>query len=156
MFSKLFHKDLFFPDGVQEKVESFQRYLTSFEFTKHLLDRLASEEKDRSHNYNEETILKCLNTLKTNPQETFEVEVSKDFYYFGKPGWFITKFCVRIPIEGCNEILAVSIRPIYDTAIKKYTNSCKVVTAWINAGSDHHSTLDKSKYCDSTTWYQCK
>lgn len=156
MFSKLFHVDCFIPDGVQEKVFTFQKQHTVFEFTKHLLERLESEEKDRSHNYNKETVLKCLNSLKDNPKTAFEVELSKDFHYFGKPGWFITKYCVRIPIEGSDEILAVSLRPQYDKAEKKYTNTCKVVTAWINAKNDNHYTLDKSKYCDKLTWFKNK
>ena len=156
MFSQLFHRDVFFPEYVDEGVLELQKYLTTFEFSKHLLERLNSEEKDRSHNYNVDTVKKCLETLKTVQREAFEVELSKDYHYFGKPGWFITKFCVRIPIENSKEILAVSIRPIYDRASKTFKQECKVVTAWINHSQDNHVTLDATKYCNAKSWYSLK
>lgn len=151
MYSKLFHKDCFLPNGVQEIVTKYQKNFNGYRLSKHLQEHL-SMSNDRSHSYLEEVLVKCLDTIKNNPQEAFEVEVSKDFHFFNRKGWVVTKYCVRIPYDSKQDIV-VSIRPQFNKETKSFNwDDNLVVTAWMNSHTDHHYTLDASKYCSKEEW----
>lgn len=152
MFSKLFHKDVFFPKGAREAVKSFQMSFDGYYLTQHLKEHLNSTTKDKSHDYLSQALTDCLDTLKECPQEPFEIELSKDYHFFGKPGWFVTKYCVRIPYNEHQDVV-VSIRPYYDREILNYDDTKnRVVTAWLNSNEDSHQTLDSNKYCSEMEW----
>lgn len=146
MYSKLFHKDVYMPDSVKHVCELQQKNMNHYFFSFHLDEHLEKQAiEDRSHKYLRDIICECLDTLKDNPREVFEVEVSKSYNYFKKSNWFITKFCVRIPYDSDTDI-CVAIRPQYENAIAK---DYKIITAWKNAHNDAHYTLDESKYATS-------
>ena len=151
MYSKLFHKDVFIPNNVQEIVKNYQEKFTGYRLSNHLKEHMKGYD-DRSHDYLEEALIKCLDTIQQCSQEAFEVELSKDYRYFGKSGWIVTKYCIRIPY--CNtQDLVVSIRPFFDQQTKRFDFSKNlIVTAWLNDKNDSHSTLDASKYCSQGEW----
>lgn len=156
MYSLLFHKDIFIPDKTQESCELLQKHLTSFNFSKHLEEHCANQiVDDHSHRYLKEVLIECLETLKETPREAFEVELSKDYHFFKMNGWFVTKYCVRIPYSNKEDIV-VSIRPIYTNVDGKSLKIVKnlIVTAWMNHYKDNHVTLDSSKYCSKEQWEQ--
>lgn len=142
MFSKLFHKDVFFPNGTVDACKSYQKALDTYRLSEHFKKHIR-EQEDRSHTYLPSVIEKCLKTLKNEQYEPFEVELSKDFHYFGKPGWFITKYCVRIPYDQQSDLVVV-IRPNRGENL--------ITTAWINAHDDNHETLDESEYTTENEW----
>lgn len=151
MYSKLFHKDVFMPNGANEVAKSYQlsnsdKYFLSNHFKEHIENQAY---EDRSHTYLAPIIEKCLKSLKNTARDCFEIELSKDYYYFGKSGWFVTKYCCRIPYENGQD-LVVAIRPQYENG--KIVNNM-VVTAWLNSSNDHHYTLDKSKYTSEEEWH---
>ena len=149
MFRKLFHKDVFMPDGVPAICNNLQARLDSYDMSHHIIEHLTNQRwEDRSHTYDERQVMKCLDSLKNSPQEAFEVEASKDYHYFRKGGWFVTKYCCRIPYSTTQDLVVV-IRPQYHGG--KYAGS-KVTTAWMNGRTDSHRTLDKTKYCSREEW----
>ena len=152
MLVKLFHKDVFFPLGMKESIISFKKSFNNYVLSKHLQEHLNNNNKDRSHDYLEKALNRCLTTIKTNPQQPFEVELSKDPYFFGSEEWFVTKYCVRVSYNDKQDIV-IAIRPYYDKNKHCYDGSRnKVVTAWMNAKDDAHFTLDTTKYCSSREW----
>lgn len=156
MFSLLFHKDVFFPDKTQYECNCLQKHFTSFNFSKHLEEHCANQlVEDKSHKYLKDVLVECLNTLKETPRDVFEVELSKDYHFFKMSGWFVTKYCVRIPYNSKQDIV-VSIRPKYkneDGKSLKIVDNL-IVTAWMNHCDDNHYTLDESKYCSKEQWEQ--
>ena len=149
MYRKLFHKDLFMPNNTQSSCNQLQSFLTNYKFSTHFKEHLDNQLiEDRKHRYLKDVVIECLDTLKDNPKEVFEVELSKDYHFFGKPGWFVTKYCCRIPYDN-NKDLVVAIRPIYN---KNVVEDNLIVTAWINHKKDNHCTLDKTKYCSEEEW----
>lgn len=149
MFTKLFHKELFYPEGTVVACDNLQRSLNTYFFSKHFEDHLQNQSvNDKKHRYLKDIVIECLNTLKTQPREVFEVELGKDYHFFGKSGWFVTKYCCRIPYDSDKD-LVVAIRPQYKDG-KLVDNM--IVTAWINHKYDAHYTLDKSKYCSEEDW----
>lgn len=149
MFVKLFHKDVFMPEGAQDVCKQYQKSLNSYSFSRHFQEHLDNQEQeDRSHKYLSAVIDECLKSVKATPQQAFEVELGKSYRVFGESGWFLTKYCIRIPYDATQD-LVVAIRPKYDGS-KVIDNT--IVTAWLNSNGDHHFTLDKTKYCDLEEW----
>lgn len=154
MYSVLMHKDVHIPAEFVEKVESeLFPTMTSDKiyYSKHLEARF-SRNNDRSHNYLETTLKRTLIMLTVSPTKPFEVEVSKDFKFFGKTGFFVTKFAVRCRINEAEDLMVV-VRPIYETGTTTI-KSFLVVTAWLNATKDHHATLDKTNYISYQGWQE--
>ena len=149
MFTKLFHSEVFFPEGTRTACHVLQRGLKSYKFSKHFQEHLQNQiVEDRSHTYLKDVVVACLNSLKDTPRDVFEVELGKDFHFFGKSGWFVTKYCCRIPYSD-DQDLVVAIRPQYQDG--KVVDNL-VVTAWMNHHTDNHYTLDGSKYCSKQDW----
>ena len=149
----LFHKDVFLPEGTTNACFILQKNLKSFFLSRHFEEHIKNQViEDRSHTYLKDVIIECLNSLKDTPRSVFEVELGKDFHKFGKSGWFVTKYCCRIPYSATQD-LVVAIRPVYEgTTIKDNM----VVTAWMNSNTDHHYTLDESKYCSEEEWNEVR
>lgn len=149
MFSRLFHKDVFVPNGVQEICKKYQKNFKSYFLSKHFQEHIDNQAtEDRSHTYLPDIIKECLDSIKDIQRECFEIELSKDYHFFGKSGWFITKYCCRIPYDNSQD-LVIAIRPQYKNGI---IVDNMVVTAWLNAHDDNHYTLDKTKYCSKEDW----
>ena len=160
MFSKLFHKDCFLPKGAQEAVKLLQQNMTGYFLSKHFEEHLNNQDtEDRSHTYLKDAVMTTLNQMISSDKfvrDAFEIELSKDYHYFGVGGWLITKYCIRIAYDSESDLVVV-IRPQWDEVLKKYDLSRNmVVTAWINHNKDHHYTLDESKYCSEKEWLFCK
>lgn len=149
MYSKLFHKDVFMPCGLQDKVKRLQRFATGFELSKHLAQRIS--ETDRSHDYSAEDVMRALESLRKDPKEAFEVEFGKDYHYFGYHGWDVVKFCVRVP-RGDGSDVCLALSPWHSGGKPKVLF---VRTAWLNSASDAHSTLKAGAYCDEEEWFRC-
>ena len=152
MFSKLFHSDVFIPEGAVNQVSKLQAnmksYFLSAHFEKHLNNQLV---EDRSHKYFKNFVLNILNEQTSKNfhlYKAFEVEFSKDYHFFNKPGWFVTKFCIRVPYKN-DEDIAFVFRPQYKNG---NVIDFMVVTAWINHKNDNHNTLDTTKYCSEKEW----
>ena len=153
MYSKLFHKNCFLPEGVQNICKDYQKNLKSYVFSNHFKEHLQNQViEDRSHTYLKDVVVTCLDSLKNVQQEVFEVELGKDYHFFGKSGWFITKYCCRIPYNDTQD-LVVAIRPQYVAGA--IVNNL-IVTAWMNHHQDNHYTLDESKYCSKEEWLKTK
>lgn len=151
MYSKLFHKDVYLPKDVNDNVIKLQKAFKNYKISKHLQEHL-SRGKDRSHNYLGTILNSCLNTISSNPQEPFEVELSKDYHLFGTSSWMVTKYCVRIPYNKKQDIV-VAIRPRWNKDKNGYDFEDNfIVTAWLNANNDTHITLDAKKYCSEEEW----
>lgn len=153
MFEKKFHKDVFIPEGADEACEALQKCLGKYFLSRHLQEHIDNQAgEDRSHRYLGEALKECLNTLKDSPREVFEVVLGKDYHKFGKGGWFVTKYCCRIPYNDDQDIV-VAIRPQYkgDAVVDNM-----VVTAWMNGRDDHHSTLRSEEYCSEEEWLRCR
>lgn len=140
---KLYHKDVFISQGAQLAVTSLQENsFNSYYYSHHFQERL-NETDDRSHAYLENVIKKCLSTIKSNPQEAFEIEVT---YFDDVESHYITKYCIRIPYDNRQD-LCVVIRPIYKLNDDYYeVKDNKIITAWLNSNKDEHRTLNKHKY----------
>lgn len=150
MFTKLFHSEVFLPNKTQEVCNDFQKNLNEYFFSRHFEEHLENQlVEDRSHTYLKDVIIECLNSLKYKQQPVFEVELGKDYRYFKKSGWFVTKYCCRIKYSE-DQDLVVAIRPQYIDG--KYTGNNMVVTAWMNSRDDNHYTLNKTKYCSKDEW----
>ncbi len=150
--TKLFHKDVFMPDGVQDLVRTYESNMHSYRLSAHLRDHLAYQwQENRSHSYFEDVLIACLNTIEEIPQEAFEVELGIDESLFGDDGWYITKYCVRVHYSD-REDACIAIRPQYSDG---YVVGNLIVTAWMNSRNDSHFTLDKSKYCSEDEWKRC-
>lgn len=155
MFSKLFHKDVFMPEGIGEKLDLAQSAFAGYRLSRHFEEHLANRE-NRSHDYFEGVVNECLERMKTERFEAFEIEYSKGFYDFGKKGWFVTKYCVRVPYTS-NQDLVVVVRPKWNKQKGGYEeNGNLIATAWLNHRTDAHFTLDDSKYCDEASWEECQ
>lgn len=156
MFSLLFHKDVFFPEGTEKAVLSIQKVMTNYFISEHFQKHLDNQiNEDRSHTYLKTAVEKTLrqmidkNRIERKP---FEVELSKSYKTFGVSNWVVTKYCIRIPYDK-NSDLVVVIRPQWDSKNKCYkADKNMVVTAWINHKTDAHFTLDGSKYCSKERW----
>lgn len=154
MFSLLFHKDVFYPNGIDEKLKLAESSFKDYELSRHLQAHVSNRE-DRSHDYLGQAVINCLERLKTETFEAFEIEYSKGYYDFGVAGWLVTKYCVRIPY-GANQDLVVVIAPKWDKNLGKYDGTAFIKTAWLNSRSDAHFTLDGSRYCDKERWFECQ
>ena len=152
MFSILFHKDVFIPEDAKNQVVSLQRKMKSYFLSSHFKNHLDNQDKeDRSHTYFKNFVINILNEQASNNYKVysaFEVEYSKDYHMFKKSGWFVTKFCIRVPYKQ-DEDIAFVFRPMYKNG--EITNFM-VVTAWINHNKDNHATLDTTKYCSKEMW----
>jgi len=156
MFSVLLHKDVFIPDEFIQQVYSLEGKMKNYRLALHLQEHLNNQDKeDRSHRYFRNAVINTLNEMKSTSRKVlspFEVEVSKDFHFFGKPGWFVTKYCVRLPFKQ-EEDLVIVVRPKYDKRNQDYDyNDFVIATAWVNHKDDSHKTLDESKYCSFEEW----
>ena len=156
MYSLLFHKDVFIPEGIQGIVHLFQEKMTGYFLSKHFEEHLNNQEtEDRSHTYFRDCVMTSLNKMLSSERilrDAFEVELSKDYHYFGRSGWFVTKYCIRIPYDDDCDLVVV-IRPQWNKEKAKFEmNNNMIVTAWLNNNKDNHYTLDASKYCDEITW----
>ena len=144
MMQKLFHRDIFIPDGIKEECKELQRNLTSYFYSTHFQQHLDNQpEEDRSHLYLKDVIAKCLNSVKTQPRQVFEVELTES-----EGHWRVTKYCCRIPYDSTSD-LVVAIRPQYKGDVVR---SNMIVTAWMNSHGDSHYTLDEAKYCSRPEW----
>lgn len=156
MFSLLLHKDVFLPDEFKHSVIRLQAKMKSYYLSRHLQEHLDNQDNEnRSHRYFRNFVVNTLNEMCSNSRRLvspFEVEVSKDFHFFGKPGWFVTKFCIRLPYK-INEDLVIVVRPRWDKNAKDYDyNNFMITTAWLNSKDDSHKTLDANKYADLAEW----
>lgn len=149
MYTKLFHKDVFVPAGVDAVCNDLQKCLGKYFFSNHFSGHIDNQaEEDRSHTYIEDVVVECLNSLKVTPREAFEIELGKDYYKFGKAGWFVIKYCCRIPYSADQDLVVV-IRPQYkgSTVVDNM-----IVTAWMNSREDSHTTLNGDRYCSEKEW----
>ena len=152
MYSILFHSDVFVPQGAQEQVLNLQKIMKSYFLSKHFQEHLDNQEiEDRSHKYFKNAVINNLNEMISDSRtlrKAFEIELSKDYHFFKKSGWFVTKFCIRLSYSQIEDLVVV-LRPQY-----KETNvvDFMVVTAWINDNRDNHKTLDTTKYCSKEKW----
>lgn len=145
----LFHKDVFMPDGVQDLVKIYQSNMQGYRLSVHLQNHIAYQaQANRSHTYFEDVLIRCLDSIKDNPQDAFEVELGRDSSIFGDYGWYITKYCVRVHYSDMEDA-CIAIRPQYREG---YVVGNLIVTAWMNSRGDSHLTLDKSKYCSEDEW----
>lgn len=156
MYSILFHKDVFMPEGASEVATKLNQLMTGYFLSNHFEEHLENQDiEDRSHTYFRNAVLNCLNEMCSEQRRMlipFEIELSKDYHFFGKSGWFVTKYCVRIPYNLKSDLVVV-IRPQWDRENQKYDLSKNmIVTAWINHKDDSHFTLDNSKYVDKEKW----
>ena len=155
MFSKLFHKDVYLPEGIDKALDLAQSAFEEYVLSRHL-DQHINENEDRSHDYFREAVLSCLESMKKNKFEAFEIEYSKGFYDFGKSGWFVTKYCVRVPYCN-NQDLVVVVKPFWDKAKRAYDGKRNLIkTAWLNHRQDAHFTLRADNYCDEKGWLECQ
>lgn len=159
MFSVLFHKDVFMPEGVQDVVMLLQRKMTAYQLSYHLQEHLNNQkDEDRSHTYLYNAVVNNLNQILCGEFLTsaFEVELTKIGEqvdkYANATSWVISKYCIRVSYSYSQDLVIV-IRPKYDTTISDFRYDTNlVVTAWINHKKDAHRTLDASKYCSSEEW----
>ena len=153
METKLFHKDVFYPEEFKLVVNQMQQQFFGYKLSKHLEDHIKDNETtfDRKHDYTKEEVLSRLDTIKGNPREVFEIEVSRDKKEFRTDEWVLTKFCIRIPFDDKND-MCVAIRPEYDKSSSFYRWGFLIVTIWINSNEDSHTTLDGTKYCSKAEW----
>ena len=141
---KLFHKDVFIPDGVGAVCQALQKRLLKYFFSRHFSEHLDNQLiEDRSHKYLRDVVVECVESLKDIQREVFEVELTYD-----DSSWTVSKYCCRIPYDDKQD-LVVAIRPQYVSG--KVVNNM-IVTAWMNSREDHHYTLDKLKYCSKESW----
>ena len=141
---KLFHKDVFIPDGVEAVCHSLQKRLLKYFFSRHFSEHLDNQlVEDRSHRYLRDVVVECVESLKNIQRDVFEVELTYD-----GTAWTVTKYCCRIPYDDSQD-LVVAIRPQY--VGNKVVNNM-VVTAWMNSHTDNHYTLDGTKYCSKQSW----
>ena len=160
MFSLLFHSDLFLPDEFRQKVIALEQKMRYYLISKHLQEHLDSQmDEDNSHRYFKNAVINRLNEMCSDDRQIiypFEVEASKDFSFFGRHGWFITKYCIRFPFKQ-NEDLVIVVRPKWDRQKGDYDYfKFLIATAWINKKSDFHMTLDRDKYCTSIGYENAK
>ena len=156
MYSILFHSDVFIPKGIQEVVLDLQKLMSGYFLSKHFEEHLTNQDsEDRSHTYFKNAVINDLNEMISDSRrlvKAFEIELSKDYHFFGLSGWFVTKYCIRLPYSNSQDLVVV-IRPQWDRLNKKYDASRNmIVTAWINHNQDDHKTLDVSKYCSKERW----
>ena len=160
MFSLLFHTDVFMPTEAKNTAVILNQAMTGYFLSRHFEEHLNNQEsEDRSHTYFAYAVLNSLNDMCSKYKKTlwpFEVEYSKDFHFFGRPGWFVTKYCVRVPYSLTDDLVIV-IRPQWNKISNTYDfDRNKIVTAWLNHKKDDHKTLDASKYCTEEKWLSCK
>lgn len=153
METKLFHKDVYIPDEFQLTLVQMQQQFLGYKLSKHLQEHIEDNETtfDRKHDYTKEEVLRKVDTIKGNPREVFEVEVSRDKKEFKTEDWVVTKFCIRIPFDNNND-MCVAIRPDYSGSSSFYRFGFLIVTIWINSNEDSHTTLDTTKYCSKEEW----
>lgn len=159
MFSLLFHKDVFLPKDAKNSAIILNQKMTNYFLSKHFKEHLDNQENEnRSHKYFRNVVFNCLNEMCSKYRkllEPFEIELSKDYNFFGVSSWFVTKYCVRIQYDTTSDLVVV-IRPQWDKEKKEFDVSRNmIVTAWINHKDDAHSTLDESKYCSKDYWEKC-
>lgn len=159
MFSLLFHKDVFMPEGVNDVVLKLQNSMKDYFLSRHFEEHLNNQEiEDRSHTYFRNFVMNTLNQMISDNKPLkipFEVELSKSYRDFGVSGWFVTKYCIRLPYSTTDDLVIV-IRPQWDKDNKQYdVNRNMIVTAWINHNLDDHKTLDATKYCSKSKWLSC-
>lgn len=150
MYGKLFHKDVYLPEWLRKQCLDGQKTITGFKLSRHVIGHCESRE-DRSHDYTLEGVMKCLETLKSNPRDPFEVEFGKDRRLFGDYGWFVAKQCVRIPYGDGSQDLCVALSPNYREG---NPSEMFVKTAWLNSNSDGHSTLASASYVTEDEWFR--
>ena len=152
MYSLLFHDDVFIPEDAKNQVRNLQTQMKSYFLSKHFEEHLNNQDKeDRSHTYFKNFVINILNEQISDSYHiynAFEVEFSKDYHFFKKSGWFVTKFCIRVPYKH-DEDIAFVFRPQYQNG---KVVDFMVVTAWINHKEDNHKTLDTTKYCSKKMW----
>ena len=140
---RLFHKDVYFPNGMSESVKKLERTLdiNKIVYSRHIQQRFLCT--DRSHDFIKRDVELAINKVKTSPVEPFEVLV--DDIQYGKAR--LTKYCVRVNLNSSIDIILV-ICPKYanvdDDKIHIAYNFIK--TAYLNSHDDFHFTLDESKY----------
>jgi hypothetical protein len=126
---KLLHIEKNIPVKVLEKVANIQKTIdvSKIFLSRHIQEHL--DKGDHKHSYDKEGLLSCVQSLKDEPIDPFEVEVDI------RPdnSFSVTKYVVRIPYSNTHDI-SVSIR------------GNKIITAWLNRFDDIHYTLDLSKY----------
>ena len=139
------------PEGLERLNKHCQDNFIDYHLSAHIIDNIVYK-SDRSHNYIESEVKRCISRIgKGEVFEAFEIELSKSYRDFGRPGWFLTKYCIRIQLSP-SEDLVVVIRPSYNEEGKIEPENNKIVTAWINARDDAHYTLDGSKYTSKERW----
>ena len=160
MYSILLHTDVFCPEEAQNAVLDLQKHMKDYFLSNHFKEHLDNQEtEDRSHTYFKNAVINNLNEMISDSRrltKAFEIELSKDYHFFNKPGWFVTKYCIRLPYSYSHDLVVV-IRPQWDKVNQKYDASKNmIVTAWINHNKDDHKTLDSSKYCSKENWLKIK
>ena len=143
----LFHVAVFMPEEVQQQAIKLQKEFDKYEISNHLSDNLTNQNKNSSHDYNE-NILEAIDAIKKNVQPAFEIEITK----FDN-AWFVSKYCVRIPLKNKKSDAVVVVKPYYNKQTGEYDQSKNCIkTVWFNSKNDSHATLDTDKYVKKEEW----
>ena len=143
----LLHKDVYLPNKIQEVAGRLLKNYKTYTLSGHVKDHAVVDE-DKSHGYTLPRLKEALDNAIGKAFEAFEVEVTQ---YDNKDGktkspWYVTKICIRVPY-GDDQDVCLSIRPYRDYVTHRLdTANALIVTAWLNARNDNHTTLDSSKY----------
>ena len=149
MKSKLFHSDIFMPKGMQEVVLKLQqKYFNNYSLSNHVKEYLDSY-YNRSHSYNADLILNCLNSIKVSPKQAFEVLLVNDVKKYNNTKWHVEKYCIRVDYNEREDLIVV-ISP----KINKHEINNVIITMWLNDKNDNHYTLNDSKYCSKKEWIE--
>lgn len=141
----LFHQDIFIPDRLKRIVKKLQEEFEDYKLSNHFKDRLDS--LDRSHSFNDNDLILCLDRMKKLPKEPFEVLAEKR-----QNRWVVLKYCVRI-MYSIDESLCIVIGPYYDNNKQMYLQDRnKIITAWFNDNLDTHITLNEDNYMSEEEW----
>ena len=120
MNSKLYHREVYFPEFVKNELRKIQDVRVSY--SAHALHQANS---DRYGKVSLPTVVPVHNG------DVFEVETV---------GNKINKLCVRFPLK--NRPLSIVFVILFDY------NRNVVKTVWLNQVTDNHSTLNKGNYCN--------
>lgn len=117
----LYHRDVYFKDSF--KAEAKKLIHNDMRISAHCMNHVKNV--DDKHKYTQADLIKAVKFIATHDITPFEVEVVADE---------VTKACYRLHNKITNDDICIVLR------------DGLIVTAWKNASSDKHFTLDTSKY----------
>lgn len=115
---KLYHRDVFFPEGV---LSSYVDYQWNLAYTRHALREAVQDKLG--------TLTHAPRSVRFIDDEVIEIETTNGA---------VTKLVIRTQYDDRRDLILV-LRNMQDGA-------ATVITLWTNAVDDNHNTLDKSKY----------